>query len=330
MFPGLLVVGIGVALTPHALPAQTAGETQAAELPDAPRPQAEVVVVLSQPQAAGESMAGPQQLASPSSGDSLQGDPQRRETRPGFPPVSPEPVQQPSRSPRQNPGIPSEPAGCQQNLSTPTVTQMSCAPKTNPFQRFVDSGPVHPLTPKQKGMLALRNTLNPFNFATIALNSAVSTAADPRSPYGPGVPGFGRNIGVAYTETAVDEFFGTFLIPSLAHQDPHYHRMPNASIQRRVLHAITEVAVGQSDYGTPMVNYATLLTTGIGDALGDAYVPGREQGWGAGAQRYAIAIATDPIGNFITEFLPDVARRVNVHIVLVQRVINRVAVRDTP
>jgi hypothetical protein len=37
-------------------------------------------------------------------------------------------------------------------------------------------------------------------------------------------------------------------------------------------------------------------------------------------------LATDPIGNAITEFVPDLARHVNVQVVLVQRVINRIAI----
>jgi hypothetical protein len=201
---------------------------------------------------------------------------------------------------------------------------MSCARETNYFQRFVDFG-IHPLTPRQKGMLAIRSTIDPYNFGTIAMVSAISVASDPDSPYGPGVPGFGRNFGVAYCETAVGAFFGTFLVPSIVHQDPHYHRLPNASYPRRALHAITQVVWAQSDYGVGMPNYSTLITTAVGDGLGNLYIPGRDTSWGATGARYLTAIATDPIDNFISEFLPDVARRVNVHIVLLQQIVNHVA-----
>jgi hypothetical protein len=206
---------------------------------------------------------------------------------------------------------------------------MCCARNVNYFQRFVDAG-IHPLTPRQKAYLALRNTVDPYNFATIGFFSAISVASDPNSAYGPGVPGFGRNFGVAYCETAVDEFFGTFLIPSIAHQDPHYHRMPNASYARRILHSVTAVGWAQSDYGQGMPNYSTLLTTAVGDGLGNLYVPGRDKSWGSFAARYTTGLATDPIGNFITEFLPDVASRVNIHIVLVQQIVNQVEKSNAP
>lgn len=249
---------------------------------------------------------------------------QRQATTPGFPPVSPRLGLQLPQAARMHPEIPSGPSVCLADVSTTTPSEMSCARKFDAFQRFVDSNDIHPLTARQKGILALRNTVDPYNFATISFLSGVAVASDPNSPYGPGFPGFARNFGVAYCETAVSEFFGTFLIPAVTHQDPHYHRMPNAPYPRRILHAITQVAWAQDDFGTPMPNYSVLVTTAVADGLSNLYVPGRRKDWGSAVTRYSTAIATDPIGNFVTEFLPDVARRVNVRIVLIQRVIDRV------
>jgi hypothetical protein len=246
-----------------------------------------------------------------------------QQTSPGFPPVSPTPRRLPP-SPAEHPSIPSLPAPCQTGVSTSAPENISCAKKVDYFQRFTNSG-IHPMTPRQKGMLALRSTIDPYNFATIALVSAVSVASDPQSAYGPGFPGFGRNFGVAYCETAVGAFFGTFLVPTIFHQDPHYHRLPNASYPRRTLHAITQVVWAQNDYGVGIPNYSTFIATAIGDGLGNLYVPGRDTGFNATAARYATAIATDPIDNFINEFLPDVARRINVQIVLIHQVVNHVA-----
>jgi hypothetical protein len=36
-------------------------------------------------------------------------------------------------------------------------------------------------------------------------------------------------------------------------------------------------------------------------------------------------MATAPIDNFVTEFLPDVARKIHVRVVLIQQIINQVA-----
>jgi hypothetical protein len=275
-------------------------------LPDAPQPQGEMAAIFA-PDTAG-SAAPPQD---------------QKPITPGFPPVSPAPPRPRPGSPQQHPGIPSEPPACLSNISRVQQVEISCAPHVDYFQRFVDAG-IHPLTPREKGYLALRNTVDPYNFATIAFLSGVSVASDPHSAYGPGMAGFARNFGVAYCETAIGEFFGTFLIPAITHEDPHYHRLPNASYGRRIAHAATQVVWAQSDYGVPMPNYSTLITTAVSIGLGNVYVPGRDKSWGTAADRYVTSIGTAPIGNLISEFLPDVARRVNVRIVLIQRIIDRV------
>ena len=70
------------------------------------------------------------------------------------------------------------------------------------------------------------------------------------------------------------EFFGTFLIPSIFHQDPHYHRMPHAPIPRRILNAIVQVGWTQSDNGKGMPNYANLIGSPIDAEIANLYVPG--------------------------------------------------------
>jgi hypothetical protein len=62
--------------------------------------------------------------------------------------------------------------------------------------------------------------------------------------------------------------------------------------------------------------------------MGNLYVPGRKNSFGASTARIATSLATDPIGNAITEFVPDLARRINFQVVIVQRLINRVAIAE--
>jgi hypothetical protein len=199
------------------------------------------------------------------------------------------------------------------------------APLIDWYARFLNGPQVKALSPKQKLWLGTRNLLDPFNGLTILGSSAIDVGFNSHGPYGPGMTGFGRNVGVSFTQDLTGEFFGTFLIPSIAHQDPHYHRLPNATIKRRVAHALYQVVWTQGDDGKEMPNYANLVGFAIDDEIGNLYVPGQQTRLSASAVRYGTGLATAPIDNFITEFLPDVARRIHVRIVLVQRIINRVA-----
>jgi hypothetical protein len=198
------------------------------------------------------------------------------------------------------------------------------------FSRFLTGPEVKPLTPKEKARLAVRNVLDPFNGLTILADAAISVGADARTVYGPGMTGFGRYVGVSFTQDLTGEFLCTFLIPSIVHQDPHYHRMPNASIPRRVRHAIAQVVWTQGDNGRGMVNYADLVGAAASDEINNLYVPHRETNLPATAARWGIGLATAPIDNFVSEFLPDVARHIHVQVVVIQRIINQVAKTDGP
>ncbi|MGA9584684.1 MAG: hypothetical protein WBQ95_05105 [Terracidiphilus sp.] len=195
----------------------------------------------------------------------------------------------------------------------------------NFYQRFMNGPEVKPLTPREKARLAVRNVVDPFNAITILGNAAITIGFNSHTAYGPGMHGFGQLVGVSYSQDMTGEFVGTFLIPSIAHQDPHYHRMPHATIKRRVLHAIVQVGWTQGDNGKGMPNYANILGFPIDAEISDLYVPGIQTDLRSTAARVVTGWALAPTDNFVTEFLPDIARRIHVRVVLVQNIINQVA-----
>jgi hypothetical protein len=193
------------------------------------------------------------------------------------------------------------------------------------YTRFLNGPEVKPFTPKEKGLQAVRNFIDPFNAITIAGNSAIYIGIDSHTAYGPGMAGWGKNIGISYAQDGISEFFGTFLIPSIAHQDPHYHRMPHASGPRRFAHTIGQVVWTQGDHGRGMLNYANLIGIAIDGQFTNFYVPGVQTNAGATTSRYLIALGTAPVDNIITEFLPDIARHIHVRVVIVQHIVNQVS-----
>ena len=200
-----------------------------------------------------------------------------------------------------------------------------CIPE-NPIAPFVTSMHVEPLTSAEKGTLAVRDFLDPFNFITIAGYSAIAVAANADSAYGSGFHGFAELAGYGLVLDAQGEFFQTYAIPSLLKQDPRYHRMPTASVKRRLWHAVAHTFVSHHDDGRPMPNYATLGTYVISAELSNLYVPGLQVNGPSTARRIGIGIATDPAGAIVAEFLPDVARRIHIRIVFVQEIVNQMIV----
>ena len=207
-------------------------------------------------------------------------------------------------------------------------TRSCCQPSDDIFGSYLKGNSVHIYSPAELGKIAIRGVIDPFNLLTIGGTSFLSIASDSHTFYGPGVKGWAKLSGVTLTEDMTGEFVGTFLIPSIDHQDPHYHRMPNASLTRRILHAAYQPFWTNSDTGKGMINYSTFVGSMVDEAVDVSYVPYQQHGWGPGAERIASGWASDPIGNFVTEFLPDVARHVNFKVVFIQRIINRVALED--
>lgn len=201
--------------------------------------------------------------------------------------------------------------------------------KENPNQPIVSSKGVRPLDAEEKAKLAVRDVIDPFNLLTITGYSAAAVGSNAHSAFGPGLPGWGRLTGYSLVEDAQGEFFGTFLISTLVHEDPRYHRMPQAPMKRRLLHALAHTWVSQHDDGTRMPNYATLLTYPISAELSNLYVPGVQTNAPSTVKRITIGLATDPSGTIVAEFLPDVAKHIHLHAIFIQEILNQVITGGT-
>jgi hypothetical protein len=200
-----------------------------------------------------------------------------------------------------------------------------CSELVYPFQRFLTTNVVIPLTWQQKGYLALHDVTDPGNLATIVGISAITTAADPHSAYGPGLKGWGKNAGVSLLQDATAETFGTFVVPSIMHQDPRYYRRPDQPFKKRLIYSISRTIISRHDDGSPMPNYGTLLEYPINAEISNLYVPGIESDGASTAKRILIGYALDPANNLLAEFLPDVAKHVRVRIIFVQQFLNSIA-----
>ena len=200
-----------------------------------------------------------------------------------------------------------------------------CTELIYPYQRFLSSNIVIPMTWQQKGYLALHDLADPINFATILGISAITVGADSHSAYGPGLKGFGKSVGVSYLQDATGQFFGAFAIPVIAHQDPRYFRKPHDPFSKRLVYSISRTVISRSDSGKSMPNYATLLTYPINAELSNLYVPGIHPDAPSTVARIFTGYALDPVNGLVNEFLPDVASHIHVRIIIVQRILNNVA-----
>lgn len=217
------------------------------------------------------------------------------------------------------------PSGAPRTATPPANTDTGCRHKFDYFYPLGKPPKTGPLSSRDKLRIAASNVVDPFNLITIGATAAITIGSDPDTGYGPGMKGWAKNSGTLLTEDMSGAFFVTFLVPSLTRQDPRYYRMPNGSIRRRILNVLVQPIWTRSDSGNHMPNYGNLIGVPATITLANVYVPGRKQGVGPTAESSAITIASSPIDNLVTEFLPDVAKRIKIRIVLIQRIVNHIA-----
>lgn len=288
-------------------------------LPDAPAPQPDLLAETASSSPTLPSSA----LVSASSANSTPL-PSGQQT---FPPEAPRDRNR--RIPGLSPRFLPLPRPCETQACTKTTPLLSCCVQDfSVFDSYLQDNALHVYTRGELGRLAIHGVTDPFNLLTIGGTSAISIGQDSHTPYGPGLKGWAKLSGVTLTEDMTGEFVGTFLIPSLDHQDPHYHREPNAHLARRIVHCVVQPFWIDSDTGGNMVNYATLVGSIVNEAVDITYVPYQRSGWGPSAERIALGWTNAPVGNFITEFVPDLANHLNFRVVFIQRIIDRVAVEE--
>ena len=185
------------------------------------------------------------------------------------------------------------------------------------------------MTRAEKGYLAIHDVLDPFNLLTIGGTSAVTIGSDADTAYGPGMRGFGLNVGTSLAQDVTGETISTFAVCSLLHQDPRYFRMPGHKPFRRFVHAISHIVIAQGDNGRPMPNYANFITAVAASEIANLYVPGLATDQASTTERIFTGFLTEPIGPLIAEFLPDIASRIHIRVVVVQRLLNQISAQPS-
>ena len=171
--------------------------------------------------------------------------------------------------------------------------------------------------------------IDPFNLLTIIATSAFTIGIDPNTAFGPGMRGFGLNVGTSLSQDMTGEAIGTFAVCSLLHQDPRYFRMPGHKPFRRFVHAVSHTIVAQGDNGRPMPNYANFITAVAASEISNLYVPGLATDLISTTERIFTGFLTAPIGDIVAEFLPDIAIRIHIRVVIAQRLLNQIAAQPS-
>lgn len=165
-----------------------------------------------------------------------------------------------------------------------------------------------PISTAGKFAIARSDSFDWPNYFLLAGYALQSQVAEGGFKHSGGLNGFGRY----YSRSVADQIIGSYvteaILPTLFHEDPRFFRLGAGPIWYRAYNATTRVFVTKKDNGSTGFYYSEMLGNIGVTAIGNIYYP-NSRSFSAGAERYGMAIGNDMISNLLTEFWPDIKRR---------------------
>jgi hypothetical protein len=162
-----------------------------------------------------------------------------------------------------------------------------------------------PLRVSLKFGLFANNSISPAAIIGSAFGAGINQATNTPSGYGQGAEGYGKRFGSSMATRASTQFFGTFVIASVARQDPRYFGRGAGTVAQRLGHAVSRVVVAPNDGGGSGFNWGGVFGPLAGETMANTYLPVREQTGARTASRYALQLAVRAGTNVLREFWPD-------------------------
>lgn len=167
----------------------------------------------------------------------------------------------------------------------------------------------NPLTSGQKFKLFVDRTIAPSTFVAAAGSAAIGQATNNYKGYGQGWDGYGKRVGAAVANSASTNFFGTFLFPSMFHQDPRHFFSNRSGVKKRVAYAVTRQVITRTDDGRRAFNWSRILSLLVSESIANTYLPTEERTAGRtferAGTRFTIGIGT----TLLKEYWPDIFKK---------------------
>jgi hypothetical protein len=216
------------------------------------------------------------------------------------PPDAPTPNQQEAQ-PRQNTNPVTN------GVSTGVDMFLALQKKSLVFPDLAMDG--RPLTPWGKLKLAANNTVSLSSVGAAVIGSAYGQAVNKPSGWGQGWGAYGQRLGGDMARVASYNFFGTFVIASVTHEDPRFYVKKDLSFWQSVKYAGSRLVITRSDSGADVVNYGGILGPLAAEGLANVYYPPGSKDFGSTMIRYSTDVGWRYAGLLLRQYWPTINRR---------------------
>jgi hypothetical protein len=169
-----------------------------------------------------------------------------------------------------------------------------------------------PLRPRQKFELFADQSIAPSRILSSLAGAGIGQAADFLPAYGQGADGYAKRFGSSMASQASTNFFGTFLLPSMLHDDPRYFVKLHADLGHRIGYALSRLVVTRKDDGAETTNWPGMIAPLLAESLANTYLPMNERTAGRTFQRYGVRMGLTAAANMAKEYWPTIFRNLRI------------------
>jgi hypothetical protein len=225
-------------------------------------------------------------------------------------PDAPRPAgQQPSGQSQGTSSAVAPPSSAPQDSTGPKQTKRILGIMPN-FSAVSADTKLPPQTPKEKFVIAAKNSFDYSSFLIAAIQSGISMESNSYPEFHQGAAGYGRYYYHTLLDTADENFMVAGLWPVVFHQDNRFYTMGHGSVGKRALYAATRVLVTRTDSGNKAFNASEIIGAGSAAGLSTVYYPDKYQTWTKVGQKWLTSCIIDSANFTFKEFWPDINRKV--------------------
>jgi hypothetical protein len=167
-----------------------------------------------------------------------------------------------------------------------------------------------PETPKQKLVLAAKNSFDYSSFLVAGIQAGFAMNSDSYPEFHQGVEGYAKYYWHTLADTADENFMVGGLGPILFHQDSRFYTLGHGGFRKRTFYAITRVLVTRKDDGDSTFNFSEIVGSGAAAGLSTLYYPNQYQTWTKVGQKWLTSDLIDCFNFWWKEWWPTANKEV--------------------
>ena len=165
-----------------------------------------------------------------------------------------------------------------------------------------------PLTTREKFNIARSDSFDWPNYFLLAGYAVQSQVLSGGFQHNGGMSGFAKFYGRSLGDQIIGSYITEAILPSVFHEDPRFFRIGTGSVWHRVSYASSRVLVTRADDGRYRFNFSEIAGNASIVALTRLYYP-NSGSFSDATERFGMQLGNDVISNLVTEFWPDIKRR---------------------